>query len=185
VFRPNENIGPPAALDLLFAQVAGDIFGIASCLRISPQERRQALSLMASHGITAENLQGQIRTIVKRHLVDMARGWPLYFARLFAVSGSPQFPDISILAVSHNGLFLARKEQDYLAVVKTITFHDLQNAVTLPRPAALQLNLKNGNRYALHAIRAQAIQNMVQSFLHDFKMVSFLLFFYFTIKSSS
>lgn len=175
VFRPNETVGPPAALDLLFSQVAADIFNITSCLRISPQERTQALSLMASHGITVENVQSQVRAIVKRHLVDMARGWPLYFARLFVVSGSPQFPDISILAVSHNGLFLARKEHDYLAVVKTITFNDLQNAVTLPRPAALQLNLKNGNRYALHAIRAQAIQNMVQSFLHDYKMVSAIL----------
>lgn len=172
VFRPNESIGPPTALDLLFAQVAADIFGITPCLRITPHEKRQALSLMSTHGITLENVQGQVRTIVKRHLVDMARGWPLYFARLFVVSGSPQFPDICILAISHNGIFLARKDQEYLSVVKSLTFNDVQNAVTLPRPAALQLNLKNGNRYALHATRAQNIQHMVQSFLQEFKIVS-------------
>jgi len=129
VFRPNEPLGPPMAMDLLFVQVAADIYG--TCMRISPQERRQAASLLNSHGINVENVRGQVRTIVKRNLIDMARSWPLYFARLFAVSGgSPQFPDISILAISHNGVYLARRENDFIMVLKTIAFGDLQNAVS-------------------------------------------------------
>jgi myosin-15 len=170
VFRPNENVGPPVILDLLFAQIVTDISG--PCLRITQKEKRQALSLLSSHGVNLENLKGQVRNIVKRQLVDMARTWPLYFSRLFIVNGSPQFPDVSILAVHQTGIFLGRKENDSLVVLKPILFTDLQNAITLPRPQALQLNLKNGNRYALHASRAQAIQNMIQSFLQEFKLVS-------------
>lgn len=170
VFRPNEMVGPPVILDLLFAQIVTDING--PCLRITQKEKRQALSLLSSHGVNLENLKGQVRNIVKRQLVDMARTWPLYFSRLFIVNGSPQFPDVSILAVHQSGIFLGRKENDSLVVLKPILFTDLQNAITLPRPQALQLNLRNGNRYALHASRAQAIQNMIQSFLQEFKLVS-------------
>lgn len=178
VFRPNEQIGPPIILDLLFAQIVSDVTG--PCLRMSIKEKRQAMSMLGSHGVNLENVKGQaVRNIVKRQLVEMARTWPLYFSRLFLVNGSPQFPDVSILAIHQSGVFLGRKENDTLVVLKPIMFSDLQNAITLPRPQALQLNLRNGNRYALHASRAQAIQNMIQSFLQEFKLVSFCLLFLF------
>jgi myosin-15 len=174
VFRPNEQIGPPIILDLLFAQITTDLN--SPCLRLSIKEKRQAMSLLNSHGLNnLDNVNGgkvQIRNIVKRQLVDMARTWPLYFSRLFIVNGSPQFPDVSILAVHQSGIYLGRKESDNFVVLKPILYNDLQNAITLPRPQALQLNLRNGNRYALHASRAQAIQNMIQSFLQEFKLVS-------------
>lgn len=171
VFRPSEPIGPPAALDLLFAQIASDVFGSTSCLRISQQEKRSALNLLSGHGVTSDNMRSQVRAIVKRHLVDMARGWPLYFARLFIVSGSPQFPEVSILAVSHTGVYLARRDTDHVTVIRSVPFNDLQGATTLPRPAALQLNLRNGNRLTLHAPRAPAIQSMVQTYCQEFKQV--------------
>jgi myosin-15 len=176
VFRPNEQIGPPIILDLLFAQIVSDVTG--ACLRMSIKEKRQAMTFLSSHGVNLENVKGQaVRNIVKRQLVEMARTWPLYFSRLFLVNGSPQFPDVSILAIHQSGVFLGRKENDTLVVLKPIMFSDLQNAITLPRPQALQLNLRNGNRYALHASRAQAIQNMIQSFLQEFKLVSANLLF--------
>lgn len=176
VFHPTESIPTPATLDLLFAQVTGDVFGATSCLRISGQEKRNAINLLSNHGILAENVQIQsIRAIVKRHLIDMARSWPLYFARLFIVSGSPQFPDVSILAVSHSGVYLARRDNETLSVVLPVPFSELHGAATLPRPAALQLNLKNGNRIVLHAPRASAIQSMIQTFIQEFKQVSTFL----------
>lgn len=178
VFRPNEPIGPPAALDLLFAQIASDVFGTTACLRISQQEKRSALNLLGGHGVTSENMRSQVRAIVKRHLVDMARGWPLYFARLFVVSGSPQFPEVSILAVSHSGVYLARRDTEHVTVIRSVPFNDLQGATTLPRPAALQLNLKNGKSLTLHAPRAPAIQSMVQLFCQEFKQVSVFFCFY-------
>lgn len=173
VFHPMESISSPATLDLLFAQIASDVFGLTPCLRISPQEKRNALNLLGGHGVTAETVKNQqVRAIVKRHLIDMARGWPLYFARLFIVSGSPQFPDVSLLAVSHSGVYLVRRESEFVNVVRSVPLADLQGAITLPRPASLQLNLKNGNRIVLHAPRATAIQIMIQTFCQEFKKVS-------------
>lgn len=172
IFRPNEPIGPPAALDLLFAQICYDVFGTLPCLRIAPQERRNALNLLSGHGVTAENIKSSVRAIVKRHLVDMARSWPLYFARLFIVNASPQLPEVSILAVSHSGVYLARRDNDYISVIHSVPYAELSGATTLPRPASLQLNLKNGSRVILHAHRAFAIQQMIQAFCQEYKQVS-------------
>lgn len=44
--------------------------------------------------------------------------------------------------------------------------------MTLPRPAALQLNLKSGHQYVLHASRAASVQSFIQSFLIEFRTVS-------------
>lgn len=184
VFHPMESISSPAALDLLFAQVSADVFGFTSCLRITPPEKRNALNLLGGHGVTAETLKSQsVRAIVKRHLIDMARGWPLYFARLFIVSGSPQFPEVSLLAVSHSGIYLARRESEFLNVVRSVPLADLQGAITLPRPAALQLNLKNGNRIVLHAPMAVAIQIMIQTFCQEYKKVSITFHFFYACES--
>ncbi|XP_075156063.1 unconventional myosin 10A isoform X1 [Haematobia irritans] len=170
VFHPNEPIGPPIALDLLFAQVSSDVFGLTPSLRISPQEKVAAINMLNGHGVTAETIRSQnVRAIVKRHLIDMAREWPLYFARLFPVQGAPQYPDVSIMGISHNGLYLARRDADYLIVVQAIPFAEIQNAVTLPRPASLQLNLRNGKNVALHAVRAAAIQAMITIFVQEFR----------------
>lgn len=185
VFRPSESIGPPAAIDLLFAQIASDVFGITACLRITPQEKRAALNLLGGHGVNMDNMKSQVRAIVKRHLIEMARSWPLYFARLFVVSGSPQIPEVSILAVSHSGVYLARRDTDYITVIRSVPFAELQGAATLPRPAALQLNLKNGNRTTLHAPRAPAIQNMVQTYCQEFRQVSLLCLFLFVFYAIS
>ncbi|XP_053952311.1 unconventional myosin-XV isoform X1 [Anastrepha ludens] len=170
VFHPNESIGPPIALDLLFAQVVSDVFGITPCLRISPQEKSVALSMLNGHGVTVETVRSQnIRAIVKRHLIDMARSWPLYFARLFAVQGAPQYPDVSMMGISHNGLYLARRDAEYLIVVQSISLSEIQNAITLPRPASLQLNLRSGDHLALHAARAASIQAMITTFVQEYR----------------
>uniref|UniRef100_W8AVX6 Unconventional myosin-XV n=1 Tax=Ceratitis capitata TaxID=7213 RepID=W8AVX6_CERCA len=170
VFHPSEPIGPPIALDLLFAQVVSDVFGITPCLRISPQEKSVALTMLNGHGVTVETICNQnVRAIVKRHLIDMARSWPLYFARLFAVQGAPQYPDVSIMGISHNGLYLARRDAEYLIVVQSISLNEIQNAITLPRPASLQLNLRSGDHLALHAARAASIQAMISTFVQEYR----------------
>lgn len=170
VFRPKEPIGPPAAIDLLFIQIANDVFGVTPTLRISAQERRTALSLLEGYEIGPDNLTGSIRAIVKRHLIDMARGWTFYFSRLFVVSGSPQLPDITLMAVSHSGVYLARRSNDQLVPIKSIPFGELRGAVTLPRPAAIQLNLDNGNRLTLYGPRATVMQQMIEAFCGEFQV---------------
>ncbi|XP_050093030.1 unconventional myosin-XV [Anopheles aquasalis] len=173
VFRPSETVTAPAALDLLFNQITADVFGVTSCMRISPQEKRLAVNLLSSHGITANGYsttkQQHVRAIVKRHVLDMARGWPLYFARLFVMNGSPTIQEGTLLAVSHLGVFLAHKEPEFLSIQRAIPYDEIQSVATLPRPLTLQLTLKNGARIVLHASKANAIQVMVQSYLAEYR----------------
>ncbi|XP_061508752.1 unconventional myosin-XV isoform X2 [Anopheles gambiae] len=172
VFRPSETVTAPAALDLLFNQITADVFGVTPCMRISPQEKRLAVNLLSSHGITANGhstAKQHVRAIVKRHVLDMARGWPLYFARLFVMNGSPSIQEGTLLAVSHMGVYLASKEPEFLSIQRAIPFDDIQSVTTLPRPLTLQLTLKTGARLVMHASKANAIQVMVQSYLAEYR----------------
>lgn len=128
VFRPNETLGPSACIDLLFAQILIDVFG--PCIRMSSLEKRNAMNFLSSHGIDSEMPHANVRTNVKRQLIEIARSWPLYFSRLFVVNGSPHYPDVKVLAVNHSGVYLARKDNESLVVSKTILYEDLQNVVS-------------------------------------------------------
>lgn len=90
VFSPAEPIGPPSALHLIFCQIAADVFGITACMRITQNEKRAGVSMLSGYGVTAENLNSSHRANIKRSVVELARTWPLYFARLFPVSGAAQ-----------------------------------------------------------------------------------------------
>lgn len=90
VFSPTETLGPPTAQHLIFCQIAADVYGITTCLRLSQSERRAGVNMLSGYGVTAENLNTPHRANVKRNVIELARTWPLYFARLFPVSGAAQ-----------------------------------------------------------------------------------------------
>lgn len=94
VFSPAEPIGPPSSLHLIFCQIAADVFGITACLRITQSEKRAGVSMLSGYGVTAENLNSPHRANIKRSVIELARTWPLYFARLFPVSGAAQVSPI-------------------------------------------------------------------------------------------
>lgn len=52
--------------------------------------------MLSGYGVTAENYNNNHRANVKRNVIELARTWPLYFSRLFPVSGAAQ---VSILYV--------------------------------------------------------------------------------------
>lgn len=93
-----------------------------------------------------------------------------YFSRLFVVSGSPQLPDITLMAISHTGVYLAKRSNDHLVPIKSIPFGELRGAITLPRPAAIQLNMGNGSRLTLYGPRATAMQQMIETFCNEFQV---------------
>lgn len=90
VFSPAEPVGPPSALHLIFCQIAADVFGLTACMRITSSEKRAGVSMLSGYGVTAENINGPHRANVKRSVIELARTWPLYFSRLFQVSGAAQ-----------------------------------------------------------------------------------------------
>lgn len=191
VFTPTETIESPIVINFIFAQILADLMG--SSQRISQVEKKHAFNFIKSHDIDMQSFNlSQIRNVTKRQLIELSRSWPLYFSRFFTVNGSPQYPDVSILAVNHSGGYLTRKESGGFVVVKQVPFEDLLNIVgvfirstlnfiifcvifsqtVLPRPAALQLSLKNGERCVLHVPKAPAVHSFLQAFLNEHKMVS-------------
>ena len=47
------------------------------------------LKMLDNYGVTLDNLQStQHKITIKKNVVDMAKQWPLYFARIFPVSVS-------------------------------------------------------------------------------------------------
>lgn len=90
VFTPTEPLGPPAALHLIFCQIVSDVYGVTACIRLTQSEKRAGITMLSGYGITAENFNSPHRANIKRNVVELARTWPLYFARLFQVSGAAQ-----------------------------------------------------------------------------------------------
>lgn len=89
VFTPAETLNPPQALHLIFLQIVKDVFNITPCLRITDNDKRSAITILQGYGVTPNNLQESHRTHVKKHLIELARSWPLYFSRLFIASAAP------------------------------------------------------------------------------------------------
>lgn len=89
-FTPTEGLGPPTALHLMFCQIVNDVFGVTPCIRLSQADRRAGLNMLNGYGVTVENMGNPHRAHIKRHIVDLAKTWPLYFSRLFLVSGAGQ-----------------------------------------------------------------------------------------------
>lgn len=86
VFAPNETLTTPLALHLVFCQVAYDVLATSN-IRILKEDRQNMLKLLDNYGVTLENLQStQHKINIKKNVVDLAKQWPLYFARIFPVS---------------------------------------------------------------------------------------------------
>lgn len=90
VFTPSESLGPPAALHLMFCQIVADVYGTTACLRLSQNDRRTGMNMLSGYGVKPDNLNSPHRAHIKRNIIELARTWPLYFARLFPVSGAAQ-----------------------------------------------------------------------------------------------
>lgn len=91
VFAPGENLTSPLALHLVFCQVAYDVLATSS-IRINKEDRQSMIKMLDNYGITLDNLQStQHKITIKKNVVDMAKQWPIYFARIFPVSVSVSF----------------------------------------------------------------------------------------------
>lgn len=101
VFAPNESLASPLALHLVFCQVAYDVLATSN-IRIAKEDRQHMIKLLDSYGVTLDNLQSTHHKItIKKNVVDIAKQWPLYFARIFPVSVTYYFSNFR-----SNGIFL-------------------------------------------------------------------------------
>ncbi|CAB3362581.1 Hypothetical predicted protein [Cloeon dipterum] len=168
VFSPNEVLSNPLALHLVFCQVVQDALSLA-CIRISREERNKMRKMLDSYGITLSNLHSPHHKVtIKKNIVDIAKDWPTYFARIFPITGSHQNPDVKHLAVSHSGIRLIRREKsipnDYLQVLDTFNFDEVAETSTV-KGNALQIILTSGTRFVFYTHRAIQIRNMIERYM--------------------
>ncbi|XP_065559306.1 unconventional myosin-XV-like isoform X1 [Artemia franciscana] len=166
VFSPTEALVSPLAIHLVFAQIVRDTED-PECLRLLKSDRMKMKQVLESYGVNSENVNdGNIRTSVKKNVVDLAKEFPLYFSRLYPVSGGRQSSDVQLLGVSHSGLRLVKREsmpEDRLALLDTIRFEDVIET-SVPRASCLQIRLKSGVKLSLYSHRATLIRDLIERF---------------------
>ncbi|EFX88395.1 hypothetical protein DAPPUDRAFT_191611 [Daphnia pulex] len=171
LFSPSENaLVHPLGLHLIFCQVVQDTYNDA-CLRISRDDRVKMQQMLENYGISPENAtNGHHKITLKRNVVEMAKEWPLYFARLYPVSGTRQHADVQFLAVSHSGVRLVKRQQigqlESLHVLQSFGFSDILN-VTTPRSSTLQITLRTGGPFQFYTQRATLIRDLVHRFANE------------------
>ncbi|XP_046641646.1 unconventional myosin-XV-like isoform X4 [Daphnia pulicaria] len=171
LFSPSENaLVHPLGLHLIFCQVVQDTYNDA-CLRISRDDRAKMQQMLENYGISPENAtNGHHKITLKRNVVEMAKEWPLYFARLYPVSGTRQHADVQFLAVSHSGVRLVKRQQigqlESLHVLQSFGFSDILN-VTTPRSSTLQITLRTGGPFQFYTQRATLIRDLVHRFANE------------------
>ncbi|XP_050539166.1 unconventional myosin-XV isoform X10 [Daktulosphaira vitifoliae] len=170
VFTPKETISSPLVLHLIFCQVVSDMFNKFHSVhgRISVDEREEMLDLLDRFGVTASNMQtGHHKTSTKRSIVELARSWPLYFARIFTVSCGYQHREVECLAITHAGLHLLRKDENQYQILQTLTFEDIADISMGKAGGSVQLTVMTGETIPFHSNRSRQIHSMISSFLKD------------------
>ncbi|XP_076273553.1 unconventional myosin 10A isoform X2 [Rhynchophorus ferrugineus] len=168
-FSPSEPLGPLNALHLIFCQIAADVYGVTPCIRLTASEKRAGVNMLSGYGVTAENFTSSHRANIKRNVIELARTWPLYFARLFPVSGAAQLSEVQLVAVSHWGVHLVKREPTQLQVIKSFALNEIA-ACTAPRPTTVSLDGPQG-KISLHTPRAQQVSEMVSRFCAEYRKI--------------
>ncbi|XP_018313717.1 unconventional myosin-XV isoform X2 [Mycetomoellerius zeteki] len=165
VFAPNETLNSPLALHLVFCQVVYDVLATSS-IKITKEDRQNMLKMLDNYGVTLDNLQStQHKITIKKNVVDMAKQWPLYFARIFPVSIGPQHPETQHVAVSHHGLRLVKRTLNGdLIILETLPLEDIVS-VNSSRPGVCVLQIASGVRLPLHTNRAPQLTEMIGKYI--------------------
>lgn len=168
VFTPGEMLDNATLLHLVFSQIVGDVYADA-CIRLTSDENARLRSVLEDSGVSPSNAQGpSVSLQTKRQIVEAARALPLYFSRIFPASGGRQMPDVQMVAVSHTGMHLVKRQRsdsgDALSVLDTLGFEDIAD-VTVPRSCTVHILLRNGGWMTVYSPKAAHIQNMVHKFV--------------------
>lgn len=91
VFSPSEKLETSEILDLIFLQVMKDFAATPLCIRMTDKDKAQLTNLLEANGFLSPILRSDYESFtssLKRQVVDVAKEWPYYFARLFPVAVS-------------------------------------------------------------------------------------------------
>ncbi|XP_073998346.1 unconventional myosin 10A isoform X4 [Rhodnius prolixus] len=167
LFSPKETVSNPLVLHLVYCQVVKDCL-TKQTPRISKDERADMLQLLEKYGVTLTNYQtGQHKANAKRAVVDMARHWLTYFARIFPLTGGHTFPEAQMVAVSHVALRLAKLDSNYLKVIHSIKLNEIADTSLSKGGGSLHIVLSSGERFPLYTNRAKQLQILINNFVRE------------------
>jgi myosin-15 len=121
VFSPSETIQSPLAINLVFCQIVTDCFS-PLCIRLTADNRSRMKTLLDEYHIDLKNLfSNKHKMSTKKSIIEVAKEFDTYFARLYPVTSGQASEDMQYLAISHSGVRLVRREKslptDYLQVI--------------------------------------------------------------------
>ncbi|XP_071797205.1 unconventional myosin-XV-like isoform X2 [Asterias amurensis] len=167
VFTPGERLDNPMAQQLIFYQIVTDTFS-KSCIRMSREEKRSVRDMLDPEGINPQNA-GQ-KTKLKKDVIEMVRKFPLYFSRLYPVTGSRTNRQVELLGISESGIRLIKREydqsKDQLTVLEHIHFSDILQ-IEVTSSGTIRFTLTNDKVIPLFTHRAQQIRSMIEAYIID------------------
>lgn len=83
-----------------------------------------------------------------------------------------QLSEVQLIAVSHWGVHLVRREQNHLQVIRSFALGEIGSCAA-PRPTSVSLDSPQG-RLSLHTPRAQQLSEMVTKFCAEQRKVSLI-----------
>jgi len=165
VFSPTEKLDNAALVNLIFCQIVQDVFA-PSCIRISKDDTQRMRNMLNNHGVTPRNALDNHKAQVKKSVIDTARDWPYYFARLYPVNGGTRMRHIDTLAVSHSGVRLLSRDKDLIddqfKVHHHYRFEEIVD-VSVPQEKTLQLHIKD-NYVMVYSPKASQIKRFIDSY---------------------
>merc|ERR1719242_2887803 len=106
IFSPSETVQSPLAINLIFCQIVTDVFS-PLCIRLSSEDRSRLKTLLDEYNINLKNIfSGQHKLNTKKNIIEVAKEFPTYFARLYPVTSGQNTEDMQYLAISHSGIRL-------------------------------------------------------------------------------
>ena len=103
------------------------------------------LLYLASHGVTMISDLNLIKTsLTKKAIIEQARQWSIYFARLFPLKTTSN--DLHLLGVSHSGIRLIKQSRSatnrsILKVMDTFPFDIIQNVSSIRNGSSIEIQL--------------------------------------------
>lgn len=153
VFSPKEVVSSPLVLHLIFCQIVNDVL-VRPMARITQEERSDMIQLLDRYGVTPSNMfSNQHKANTKRAVVDLARHWATYFARIFHISGGYQLPEVSILAIGHAGIRLGRQSNNQIQVLHAISLDEITEISVGKGGSSIILGLQSGDKYPIYSNR--------------------------------
>lgn len=141
-------------MDLIFWQIVSDVYS-SNCLRLNEEETVQLQKTLKSEGVHSYNpSMYSPKTVFKRAVIEAARELPVYFSRLYVVSGGKSLSSVDYLGVSHSGVRLLHRDKNgkpnSLSVVEKLSFDDISE-ILIPTNCTLQILFNGGEWITLYS----------------------------------